>query len=82
MRSDKVYVIMLIHKFIFIALEISFLCLTFIITNNPVLANVGGHALFASLSQLEDLWYNEIRTVHLIEELSKHSEDPPDSLDS
>ena len=60
--------------------SISFLFLNFIIPDHPVFTNVGGHALFASLSQLEDLWYNEIRTVHLIEGLLSHSKDPPDSL--
>ena len=70
---------MITNRFNFAGQSISFLFLNFMITND-VLANVGGHALFASLSQLKDLWYNEIRTVHLIEALLNHSEKPPDSL--
>ena len=62
--------------------SISFLFLNFIIPDHPVFTNVGGHALFASLSQLEDLWYDDMRTVHVILELLKQSEGPPESLKS
>ena len=69
------------YTFLSFVLPISILCLKFILTNNPVLANIGGHALFASLSQLEELWINDIRTVYLISELSNNAEGAPDSLD-
>ena len=69
------------YTFLSFVLPISILCLSFILTNNPVLANIGGHALFASLSQLEELWINDIRTVYLISELSNNAEGAPDSLD-
>ena len=77
----KSHVVVLIFEFVIIMIFslVSWLILI-IIPPNPVLAKTGGHALFASLSQLEDLWYNDVRTVHLMESLLNNSEDPPDSL--
>ena len=77
----KSHVAVLNLEVVFIMIFSLFLWLILIIIRpNHVLAKTGGHALFASLSQLEDLWYNDIRAVHLMESLLNNSEDPPDSL--
>ena len=44
--------------------------------DNGAFASVGNNALFSSLSQLEFLWYNEIETVTLIEQILAKSKQP------
>ena len=66
---------------------ISCLCSYFIIllvfnSNREVFGDFGGHDLFASVSQLEDLWYNEKQTVSIIEEVLEIMKDPPMVLSS
>ena len=38
-----------------------------------VLGDIGGHAIFASLSQLDMLWHNEIKIAKSIEKLVANS---------
>ena len=45
-----------------------------------VLCKVGGHALFASLSQLEDLWRNEVIIAQLLENMVEKCKNPPASI--
>ena len=59
---------------------ISFLCVFSDISFYAVLANVGGHALFASVSQLKDLWHNEVIIAQVLERMVEHCENPPTSI--
>ena len=59
---------------------ISFLCVFSDITFYRVLGNVGGHALFASISQLKDLWHNEVLIAQVLERIVEHCENPPTSI--
>ena len=45
-----------------------------------VLGNLGGHAVFASLSQLEDLWQNEIIIVQILEKMVEMCGNSPTSV--
>ena len=44
------------------------------------LGNVGGHALFASMSQLEVLWQNEIIIAQMLETMLEKFTNPPTSV--
>ena len=59
---------------------IYFLCVVHDIELYGALGNVGGHALFASLSQLQDLWHNEIVITQLLENMVEKFEKPPPSV--
>ena len=59
---------------------IFFLCVFSDISFNGVLGNVGGHALFASISQLKDLWHNEVLIAQVLERIVEHCENPPTSI--
>ena len=59
---------------------IFFLCVFSDISFNGVLGNVGGHALFASISQLKDLWHNEVIIAHVLERMAEKCENPPTSI--
>ena len=59
---------------------ILFLCVFSDISFYGVLANVGGHALFASVSQLKDLWRNEVMIAQVLERMVEHCENPPTSI--
>ena len=59
---------------------ISFLCVIADISFYGVLGNVGGHALFASISQLKDLWHNEVIIAQVLERMVEHCENPPTSI--
>ena len=41
---------------------------------------MGGNALFASLFQLKDLWYNDIIITQLLEKIVDKCENPPGSI--
>ena len=45
-----------------------------------VFGNFGGHALFASLSQLKDLWHNEVIIVGVLERMVEKCRNPPNSI--
>ena len=47
---------------------------------HTVKAEIGGHALFASLVELKALWSEEINTINLIEKFSRALIDPPNNL--
>ena len=51
-------------------------------SNSKVFGDFGGHDLFASVSQLEDLWHNERQTVSIIEKVLEIMNDPPMLLNS
>ena len=59
---------------------IFFLCVFSDISVYGVLGNLGGHALFASLSQLKDLWHNEVLIAQVLERIVEHCENPPTSI--
>ena len=50
-------------------------------TCNSYLGVYGGHDLFASVSQLEDLWHNEKKIVSIIEEILQNIDEYPVSLE-
>ena len=43
-------------------------------------SNVGGHTLFASLSQIEDLWQNEVIIVQMLEQMEEICGNSPTSV--
>ena len=59
---------------------ISFVCVFSNIRFYGVSGNVGGHALFASISQLKDLWHNEVLIAQVLERIVEHCENPPTSI--
>ena len=59
---------------------IFFLCVFSDISFYGVLGNLGGHALFASLSQLKDLWHNEVIIAQVLERMAEKCENPPTSI--
>ena len=59
---------------------ISFVCVFSDIRFYGVSGNVGGHALFASISQLKDLWHNEVLIAQVLERIVEHCENPPTSI--
>ena len=59
---------------------ISFLCVFSNIRFYGVSGNVGGHALFASISQLKDLWHNEVIIAQVLERMAEKCENPPTSI--
>ena len=59
---------------------IFFLCVFSDISFYGVFGNLGGHALFASLSQLKDLWHNEVIIAQVLERMAEKCENPPTSI--
>ena len=57
-----------------------FLCMILDITFYGALGNVGGHALFASLSQLKDLWINDVNIVQMLSRMVRKCQNPPTSI--
>ena len=42
---------------------------------------IGGHYLFASLSQLEHIWYKELENIERMKKIIIRSNDPPKELE-
>ena len=59
---------------------ISFVCVFSDIRFYGVSGNVGGHALFASISQLKDLWHNEVIIAQVLERMAEKCKSPPTSI--
>ena len=59
---------------------IFFLCVFSDISFYGVFGNLGGHALFASLSQLKDLWHNEVSIAQVLERMAEKCKSPPTSI--
>ena len=45
-----------------------------------MLCSYGGHDLFASMSELENLWQTELEVIDIIENISKRLDHPPKAL--
>ena len=63
-----------------ITLRILVLCVFSDVILYGVLGNLGGHALFASLFQLKDLWHNDVIITQILERIAEKCENPPVSI--
>ena len=63
-----------------ITLGILVLCVFSDVRLYGVFGNLGGHALFASLFQLKDLWHNDVIITQILERIAEKCENPPVSI--